>query len=830
MKKRIIKAFILPILFVLAVIGFSAYMNQGDTDMTTDMDVATLPTISFMRDEVEMNPVVGHKNEMDIASVRDNILPYSNGTITGFLQAYESVIASAKYEIYTLNGTELLESDVLEIKDDRFTISAENLLENGKELLLKITLVQENEEELYYYTRIIKEDNFFVKENLNYVLELHKAIISKTETPALKKGLESNSEGNNSTLQHVNIHSDMEHVLWGDMTPEIVGDVVVEIKEVNTTYFSAQLSYRVVSSGDNNEEENYAVKEFFKVCNKNGKQYLLAYDRKTTEVFDVNNVVLSGKGIIFGMVSEEIPYKVNKDATVAAFVLERELWAYNKTEDEFSLVFSFASSASSDARNYYDQHNVRILSMEDNGSMTFSVYGYMNRGDHEGESGLAIYYFNMDTNSIEEKAFIKSNKSYLAIDEELNRMAYYNSVQDILYILVEADLYKINLKDNTQEILMENLQKDQYVTSDEGHLIAYKMGESSNQLAIWNFASDKQLKVEVDEGMEAIPLGFVGEDFVYGYAKPENVGYDSSGSMVLGIHKLEIRNAANRMIKDYEIEGVYILDAKVKDNMITLTRAKKNGNFYVEISEDYITNNEEASGLVELKSYWTDKKQTQYRLVFEESITDTNAKKLEPKFTLYETLLTFDNTSENKEAYYYTYGYGEQVGRFTNAADAIELANQISGVVISPEQNYVWEDGNRVAWYRNFNIGRFTAESGETTLAACVRRVLRYEDAETIDVISALKEKSPETIITEYTSGEGIRFRGGSCKDMFYLIDKGTPVIALTDSSNAVMLVGYDALSVTYVDVAGGSIRSCSIDKMNQMTSGSGHTYIGYAK
>ena len=64
---------------------------------------------------------------------------------------------------------------------------------------------------------------------------------------------------------------------------------------------------------------------------------------------------------------------------------------------------------------------------------------------------------------------------------------------------------------------------------------------------------------------------------------------------------------------------------------------------------------------------------------------------------------------------------------------------------------------------------------------------------------------------------------------MFYLIDKGTPVIALLDSSNAVMLIGYDALSVTYVEVNGG-IRSCSIDKMNQMTSGSGHTYIGYVK
>ena len=830
MKKRIIKAIVLPIIFVLAVIGFSAYMNQGDTDMTADMDGATLPTISFVRDGMEMNPVFGHKNEMDIASVRDNIQPYNNGNITGVIQTYDAKIASGKYAIYSLDGAELLESGALKINEEQFAISVGELLETGKEALLKLTLVLENETELQYYTRIVKEGDFYVKENVAYVLELHEAIISKTETAALKKGLESNSEGDNSTLQHVTIHSDMQHVLWGDVKPEIVGDVTVEIKEVNTSYLSAQLSYCVAAAGDNNESETYNVKEFFKVCSKDGKHYLLAYDRKTTEKFDVNNVVLSGKGIILGMVPEEIPYKVNKEATVAAFVLERELWAYNKTEDEFSLVFSFDSVANDDARNQHDQHNVRILSMEESGSMTFSVYGYMNRGEHEGESGLAIYYFDMNTNSIEEKAFIKSNESYLAVDEELNRLAYYNSEQDILYVLVEEDLYKINFTDNTQEILMENLQKDQYVTSEEGHLIAYKMGGSSNLITIWNFAADKQLKVPVDEGMEAVPLGFVGEDFVYGYANPENVGYDSSGAEVIGIHKLEIRNAANRMIKDYEIEGIYILDAKVKDNMITLTRAKKNGSSYVEISEDYITNNEEASGLVELKSYWTDLKQTQYRLVFEEGIEDTHAKKLDPKYTLYETLLTFDSSSDSGETYYYTYGYGEQVGRFTNAADAIELADELSGVVITPGQHYAWEDGNRVAWYRNFNISRFTAESGETTLAACVRRVLRYEDAEAIDVVSALAEKSPEAIITEYTSGEGIRFRGGSCKDMFYLIDKGTPVIALTDSSNAVMLIGYDALSVTYVDVAGGSIRSCSIDKMNQMTSGSGHTYIGYVK
>ena len=200
------------------------------------------------------------------------------------------------------------------------------------------------------------------------------------------------------------------------------------------------------------------------------------------------------------------------------------------------------------------------------------------------------------------------------------------------------------------------------------------------------------------------------------------------------------------------------------------------------------------------------------------------------KFTLYETLLTFESKASDQDQYYFVYGYGEQVGRFVNAAEAIKYADEISGVVISPKQHYVWEDGNRVAWYRNFNISRFVAEPGETSLEACVRRVLRYENAEEIDVVAAMKESSPEAIISQYTSGEGVRFRGSSCKDMFYLVDKGTPVIALTDSSNAVLLIGYDALNVTYVDVASGSIKSCSIEKMNSMTAGSGRTYIGYVK
>ena len=233
--------------------------------------------------------------------------------------------------------------------------------------------------------------------------------------------------------------------------------------------------------------------------------------------------------------------------------------------------------------------------------------------------------------------------------------------------------------------------------------------------------------------------------------------------------------------------------------------------------------------MVDLKSYWTDLKETQYRLLFEEGIENKKANVLKPKHTLYESVLTFDTTDSADKGYFMVYGYGEQAGRFENAGDAIQLADELSGVVISPGQRVVWEDGNRVSWYRNFNINRFVTQSGETSLATCLREILEYEGV-SADVVSEMNSKSPEQILGEFTGGEGIRFRGCSSKDMFYLIDKGTPVIALKDSSSALLLIGYDAKTVTFVDPASGGVKNYPIESLDEMTAGSGYTFIGYIK
>lgn len=157
------------------------------------------------------------------------------------------------------------------------------------------------------------------------------------------------------------------------------------------------------------------------------------------------------------------------------------------------------------------------------------------------------------------------------------------------------------------------------------------------------------------------------------------------------------------------------------------------------------------------------------------------------------------------------------------------MASAIAGVVVSPSQNYIWEDGNRASWYRNFEVAGFTAGAGESTLAACIRKVLAYEK-KSADVSAELTIKSAETILAENLETEAVRLQDCSVKDMFYLIDKGVPVIALKDASNAVLLVGYDAKTVTYIEPGNGGAYTSSIEKMNESLTGSGRTFIGYVR
>ena len=130
------------------------------------------------------------------------------------------------------------------------------------------------------------------------------------------------------------------------------------------------------------------------------------YDRTMTQLFEGSKNVLSEEGVLLGITPYDVPYMVNKDGTIVSFIQGDEVWNYNQNTEEFSLLFSFMSAENTDPRNMTREHTMKLLEMDEKGNTTFAVYGYMNRGAHEGKVGAAIYYYDIEKNGISEIVFI----------------------------------------------------------------------------------------------------------------------------------------------------------------------------------------------------------------------------------------------------------------------------------------------------------------------------------------------------------------------------------------------------------------------------------------
>ncbi|RGT72847.1 hypothetical protein DWX08_08315 [Ruminococcus sp. AF18-22] len=812
MRKKLIKAGVLLGVFLTALVVSSLIINRGTEDATVDMGDPILPRVYFSVEGYKINTLFGYVEEMDITAMRDTITPLdAKDSLTLGIEKGKEKITQVKYEVYSLDGEEVYKTGKVEdFSAEEIQICLDSALgEDVQEAVLRMILVTE-EREIYYYTRIERPDELSVKECLQFAQDFHDKTFDESKAEALSVYLEPDETSDNTTYQTVNIHSDIHHISWGELQPEITGEVEWSLKESNTVYTSVLAKYQVACKGESSEVETYNIKEFFRVRLSEGEMYLLDYNRSMNQVFDGTAKVLDQNGILLGITPQDIAYETNNEDTMLAFVQERDLWLYNKEEDTFTQIFSFANKEGYDVRSRNDQHAVRVISMEEDGSMVFAVYGYMNQGGHEGEVGVAVYDYDSKKNAVEEKAFIPSTKSFAVAEDEFGKMVYYSNEQEVLYVLAGGTLYQIDLDKDKKAVLAEDLEEGQYIVSADGHLLAYQTNGSLNsalEIKVLDLSVGDSYTIEAKKGEAVRPLGFVAEDFIYGKIHPEDAGKSVAGDEIAPMYELEIRDTENRAVKNYASEDTFISDIIVEDNLVTINRVVKSGEVYHASSPDYITNNEERndSGVV-LETVATDLKETQMRFTFEKELKSQSPKILRANQVLKERPITVSLSDKSRQKKYYVYGVGELAAVYDKAGYAIQKAEQVSGVVISSDQSYVWEKGNRDLVYYT-DAGTFKKEEGESSLEACERYMEQY---------------APEA--------EKMDLTGCTLNQVLYVINKGCPVIALTDSSHAILLTGYSTTDVTYVDPNTGEENTVSVNDMEAMISGSGNTFIGYVK
>lgn len=834
MKEKVKRAGILTFVFLIAVIVFSFLTNQGNADMTADMGGATLPRIQIVSGEYEINPLVGYVSEMNVGKMRSTITPvdFQSGIA---LRIEEGVlpIKALTYEVCSSDGKEILYKEKRKEIGEEASLTFPGLELADREAILKLTLHTEKQD-IYYYTRICTKEGTDSDACLAFAERFHNMTFGKENTESIAAYLENGTEDDETeNLQKVTIHSDAEHLTWGELRPQIKGEVSRSIKEISGNYMTIVYDYEVECAGEQDETEVYQIREYLKVRYAEGTEYLLDYERTMEQELDASGNVLDNNGILLGIAKEELPYMANEAGTIVSFVQAGELWNYNQSQDALSLVFSFADSEGYDIRNLYKEHEIQIVSVNEQGDTTFKVIGYMNRGEHEGEVGTAIYFFDIEKNFVEEKAFIPDHISSEILLKEQEQLVYYNEQQEVLYAMKEGTLYKVDLEKGKKEALVENLEKDQYVSSKDGRLLAYQTVsslENAEEVKVLDFVTGKERTVTCSSGEFIRPLGFISEDFVYGIGRKEDAGAFVTGEHVCPMYKLEIRDTDNEVVKTYQADQVYVTGVTVEEKMLILDRVVKNESVYTAVAKDYITSNEEVEkSNISVETYTSDEKERQVRIKYESGISDKKPKLLKPKQVLFENPVLIPFEEEGEAEVFYTYGKGKLLGIYASAADAIRQANENQGLVVSESQKYVWERGNRSLVYDIAGVDLSPYQEGNT-LAAALNRLFAYE-GKTVDAAGEMAAgKKPIEILQEQFLGNVLDLHGCSPEELCYILGKGTPIIAMTDLNNAVLLIGYNDSMITYVKPDTGEKVSVPYEELEALTVASGNTYLGYLK
>lgn len=841
MRKSAIKAIVLSCVFVVAVILFSFMTNQTNEDLTTEMSEAALPVLTLYDGDTAINELYGYTVEMDAAYMRDTITPISeNRLLPVTVQTYGTAVDHISYEIRSLDAKRLIaDAEVASYTENKGMISMElqiqNLLEKDKEYLLIVQL-ECGKKSVCYYTRIIEPSDCHVAECVEFVKNFNDTTFNSETLGTLGTYLEKTT-GDNTTLQHVTLNHSVAQIGWGDFHGTRLTVPVPSIKEITPTYNVIVFDYVVTRVRENGQSEYYNVEEYYRVRYTSARTYLLNFERNVEEIFRGENENFYDNYIRLGIRSGEVEYKVNEAGNIIAFVQEGELWSYNQEANTLSRVFSFRGYEGIDDRENYGEHDIKIVGTDEAGSIDYIVYGYMNRGIHEGQVGITVYHYDSLANTNEEQVFIPVGQSYEVMKSELGQLMYVTE-GGAFYIMVDGTVYGVNLDTLETKVLMEGLSEDSFAISESNRFLAWTDTEDalgSNTIHVIDFNTEKVMDITEETSEYVKPLGFMQEDFVYGVAKTKDVVIDAAGNTLFPMYQIKIMDTVSNgheILKNYEKDGYYVQGITIDGYTIYLHRVTNNGTAYVDAEEDMIMNREgDSLKLVDIITSYSEQKETEVLIALAEPVNEKKPKILTPKETILEQKREVALKTDEKTERYYVYVKGDVVLTTDSVSEAIIAANDQMGVVIGENQQYVWKRSRKTAQtaFTDITVGEEDKTGGSIT--QCVNAMLQKEGMN-ISVSALIAQgNTPKQILTNTLKDATVLdLTGCTVDEILYYVSSGSPVFAMTGVSDAVLVIGYDADSVVLYDPVRGTSYSCAVQEADVMFSNAGSVFFTYQK
>ena len=812
MKKGLIKAGVLLLLFFGALGGTAAFINRNKTVGTREMKDASLPIVYMEVEERLVNPMYGYAEEMEQQYMRDSLTPLpATRELTMMLDPMESKIDSVNYQVSTADGTTVVETGKIpNLQEEGEKLRGEFKLEipilMNQEYTLRFDVKMKDGKTYYYYTRVLQRASANLNEYLDFAENFYQKCISEETSSELASYLEPDATETNSTYASLNIHSSFERVTWGQMEMKLEKKAVPVIKDMNETTCSIAMSYVLSDTEEKEQTDYYNVSDFYRMRYDQSRVRLLDFERKTEELYDGEHTELTSNGINLGVVDKTVQNQSNKNADIVAVVQGGELWSYNRSANKTTQVFSFRDGEL-DERENLQEHGIKIVRVEESGDIDFVVYGYMNRDVHEGQVGIGVYHYGAEMNQVNEQLFIPIQTSYEYLKSDMEQLSYI-SKNDILYLMLEDDLYQIDIKKNTYTILQENIRQDCCVVSKSQASIAWmnEMEENaSTSITMMSLEEGTANVIQAPPEQKIKALGFINEDLIYGLANENDIVKDNAGNITFAMTTVKIQQFDGTVVKEYHEDGIWVSRVNLKEGSVEMERVKWEDESYVPVNSSHIMNNlQKNEETVSIRLITTDRKATQIGLDFEKNITNKNVLCVDSNMVAQEHLSTMDlELIRQENNIYYVYAGGVLDSTWTKPSDAIIRADQKMGVVLNRQQQYVWERGNR-------------DDSHQINLEEVPSAVLE----------GGLDENALQQALGEdYTA---LNLTGCSLDSVLYLVGKGNPVIAKVSPQENVVIVGYDKFNTILYYPSTQETKYYGLQDSTNLFGASGNVFIGY--
>lgn len=822
MKRVITRLVVFVIIFSGSLFYFNYSSTAGKTEMSAEMNQATLPVLYIQVEGQQLNEMHGYTGDMDESMLKDTLTPVEDSnSLSVFVKEYGNNVTNVQYELQNSSGNEVLEKgSIQKFKNTKggviANISWKEPLTQGEDYTLKLTLKPDGGVSAQYYTRLRCGTEQYLSEYLKFINYFHEATFKLEKADEeLKQYMEIRQEEANNSLNAVNIHSSMEALTFAKLNPEREGNLQIRVKEMEDGIASFETYYILSAENNKKQTEYYYVTEYYRIKYGTERMYLLDFERKQEAFFNPKAIDSGKNAFKIGIASSaDMQVVTNSDLKKMAMVRQRQLWYYDYKTVTMTKVFSFRQDDAVEARNDYNQHDIKIIRMSEEGEIIFAVYGYMNRGRHEGTCGIALYRFTPEDSVIEELLYVPSKSTYSALKDEVEQVLYYNE-QGEFFFLMDGRIHQINCETKEDTVIAKEVTAVSAVTSGDGSILALQKQPKpakNTKIVLWNLETGKKKAINAEKGTRLKNIGFVGQKLLYGIANYSDIQDKDSEDAFFPMYVIKMCDQKMKQTITYKKNNLYVTKAEIDGQALELTRVKKTSSGYEEVTSDIMIRKEETQGSGLLFSFgYSSERYNQLYLVYPNHIYITQAPSvLNTREMIVDDYRTINITSGSAGVQkYYVYVNGQIQSSYAKAGDAIKVAAEKVGDVIGSRQQYIWQSGETPS-YGGFapEMETISSRNVKDSRNACMAMILQYEGIEADYTDLVVENQSIDSMLSRYLGKRSVNLSGCTLGQVLYYVGKGSPVIAKIEEDHYILITSYNSTHIRYTDpVIGQSIK-----------------------